>query len=211
MGRFIILGIFAFNPNRISVKADSRWKTLKDLVDEAKKSPDKLMVASYGKFTTAHFVIEKFSKEARITLNHVPYKGVPEAFTAVLGGHADAAVTTGLGGFSDNPSLRVLAVAGENRLKDQPDVPTFSEFGYPVGYVGYYFLALPKGTPKEISDRLINAQKKVYERYQKEIQEGLKKFDLVPNVLDPDEAVHKLNQSREDVLKIAGELGIVGK
>lgn len=208
---FQILGIFAFNPNRIAVKADARWKTLREFVKEAKKSPGKLMVGSYGKFTTSHFVIEKLSKEAGIQLNHVPYKGVPEAFAALLGGHVDAAVTTGTGGLTDSPNVRVLAVAGEKRLAEHPETATFMEFGYPVGYVGYYFLCAPKGTPKEVVDRLSGAQRKVYEKYAKEIREGMKKLELVPNVPDPEEALKKLLQSREDVVKIASELGIAGK
>jgi len=95
---FIPLGMGGDNPNRLSVKKDSRWKTLRDFVEEAKKSPAKLMVASYGKFSFSHLVLEQLSQVANIQVTHVSFKGAAEAMTNLLGGHVDAAMTSGVAG-----------------------------------------------------------------------------------------------------------------
>lgn len=65
------------------MKADSRWKTLKDLVDEAKKSPDKLMVVSYGKFSVSHFVLGTFMKRAGIKLKEKLIEAQKKAYERI--------------------------------------------------------------------------------------------------------------------------------
>lgn len=166
------------------------------------------MVSTYGKATLAHFVLELLSKEANIQLNHVPYKGPPETLTALLGGHVDAAICTGVGGLTD---FRVLAVAVEKRLEDRPDIPTFSELGYPIALEGGYSFFVHRKTPKEIVEKLIDAQKKAYERYPKEIKEALRRVEISPQIPNPEEASQKYYQKRELITKMAREMGLIEK
>lgn len=208
MDDFINLGAYAGNPQRLHVKADARWKTLKDFVEEARKFPEKLTVGSYGKQTVAHFTIAKLCKCANIKLNHVPFRGNAELLPALLGGHVDAAITIGQRGFCDSPLIRVLAVAAEKRMEDWLDVPTFVEFGYPIEYEGLFLYSIPKETPKGIIDKLAEAQKKVYERHSREIKENFRKVAFVPMLLTPEETNKKLKETHDDLVKILSELGI---
>ena len=208
---FFPLGIFGESPVWLAVKADAKWKTLKDFVEEARRSPGQLKVSSYGKLTTSDFVIELLSKQARIKLNHVPYKGAAEALTAVLGGHVDAGMVMTSGGLVEAGSIRILALAGEKRLEDLPDVPTFKEFGYPIELSAWQSICVPKGTPKEIIDTLCVAQKKAFETYNREIIEGLKKMEIRAVFLNPQESLTRFQKEYELILGIAKELGVVAQ
>lgn len=208
---FIPIGIYGKTPIWLAMKADAKWKTLKDFIEDAKKSPGKLTVGSYGKLTAAHFVIETLSKQANIQLTHVPFKSTPEALTAVLGGHADGAFVTGAGGLLESGSVKILAVAAEQRLEGLPDVPTFKESGYPIVLSATYSLCFPKGTPKEIVDKGYIAQKKASERYSKEIMEGLKRVEIWAEFLTPEETIKQWEKEYELIFKIAEELGVVVK
>jgi len=159
----------------VPVKKDAPWKTLQDLIAEAKASPGKITVSSYGKLTAADFVIEMLGKQAGIQWNHVPYKSTPEAITAVLGGHAQAAFTTGAGGLLDSGSIRILAAAADRRLESLPNIPTFKEAGYPISLAAAYTFCVPKGTPQEVVAELSRAQKLAFEKYGKQIREGMEK------------------------------------
>ncbi len=208
---FIPIGIYGKTPIWLAIKADAPWKTLKGFVEEAKTSPGGLTVGSYGKLTAAHFVIETFSKQAKIQLNHVPFKSTAEALTAVLGGHAHGAFVTGAGGLLESGSVRILAVAAAERLEGLPDVPTFKEFGHPIVLSATYSLCFPKGTPKEIVNELHDAQKKAFERYAKEIKEGMRKVEVWAQFLGPEETMRQWKKEYDLIYKIAEELGVVAK
>jgi len=208
---FEFIGIFGESFVWLAVKATARWKTLKDFVEEARRFPGQLNISSYGKLSSSDFVIELFSKEAKIKLNQVPYKSTPEALTALLGGHVDAAMVHATGGLVESGSIKMLALAGEQRWEDLPDVPTFREFGYPVEYSAWITLCAPKGTPKEAIDTLRLAQKKALEGNRKEIQESLRKVEIRTILLSPQESMAKFKKQHELTLTIAKELGVVAK
>jgi tripartite-type tricarboxylate transporter receptor subunit TctC len=209
---FVSIGIYGEVPVWVAIKAESRWKTLKDLVEEAKKSPGKVTVSSYGKLTAADFVIEIFSKQAGIKLTHVPYKSSGEALTALLGGHADAAFLSGGGGGPlESGLVKMLVLAREQRLADIPQVPIFKEFGYPVALSPLHSLCVPKGTPKEVVEKLYLAQKKAIDLYSTEIKEGLRKVEIWASFSSPEESMQKFKKEYEVIFKAAEELGVVAK
>lgn len=208
---FALVGMYGTTPIRLAVKPDARWKTLQDFIGEAKNAPGKLMVSSFGKLTIVDFGIELLSKQAKIKLTHVPYKSSPEAVTAVLGDHADAAMVSGTGGLAEAGSIRLLAVASEQRMEGFPNVPTFREIGYSIELSVWQSLCFPKGTPKEAVNRLYIAQKKAFESYQKEIKEGLKRVEIDAIFLEPEESMRRFKKEYELVFQIATELGVVAK
>ncbi|HYB20899.1 MAG TPA: tripartite tricarboxylate transporter substrate binding protein [Thermodesulfobacteriota bacterium] len=208
---FIVLGIYGETPIWVVVKKDAPWKTLKDFVAEAKASPGKITVSSYGKLTIADFCIELLSKEAGIKLTHVPYKATPEAISAVLGGHAQAAFTTGAGGLLESGTIRILAEAGDQRIKGLSDIPTFKEEGYPISITSSYTLCVPKGTPREVVDTLSNAQKKAYEKDSKEIGEATEKVEVWPCLLTPRETMERFKKDYAIYYKLAKELGVLAE
>jgi tripartite-type tricarboxylate transporter receptor subunit TctC len=208
---FIPLGIYGETPIWVPVKKDAPWKTLQDLIAEAKSSPGKITVSSYGKLTAADFVIEMLSKQAQVQLNHVPYKATPEAISAVLGGHAQAAFVTGAGGLLDSGSIRILAAAADRRLEGLPEVPTFKEAGYPISLAASYTLCLPKGTPQAILEELSLAQKRALEKYGDEIKRGMTKVEVWANFLSPQETMVRFRKEYEMLHGVAKELGVLAK
>lgn len=211
MEDFIPIGSYGKIPIWLVVKADARWRSLKDFVEEAGKFPGKLVICSYGKLTAADFTIQLLSKLAKIKVTHVPYKSTGEALTAVLGGHGDAAIVTGAGGLLDSGSIRLLAVTEKRRLDGLPDVPTFTELGYPIEMNIQYCLCFPKGTPKRFVDTLQQAQERAYKRFEKEIKENLRKVEIWAELLTPEETLRTWKADYDLLYKLASDIGAVAK
>lgn len=174
---FVIVGTYSKIPLWLAVKTDARWKTLRDLIEDAKKSPGKFTVATFGRLTAVDFLLELLNKYAGTKMVNVPYKSSGEALTAILGGHAEAAMVSGASGHLEAGTVRILAVAEEKRLEGLPDVPTFKDFGYPIVLDSPYSFCFPHGTPKPVVDFFFEAQKKTFERYGQEIKVSLRKVE----------------------------------
>ncbi len=193
----------------LAVKADSPLKTLRDVIEEAKKNPGKLTFSTAGTFTSPQIVTEIFSRLAKIQLTHVPCTGQGPAVTALLGGHVTmtsssmAPITPHL----QSKALRGLVVYQKERLKDFPEIPTASELGYPVVYSNWYGIVGPKNLPKEILKELHEAFKKVIEDNRKFIEERLTNLSLMLDFQGPEEfSGAALKGENEVVKKVVKEL-----
>ncbi len=211
MDDFIPAGMYSKLPFWFAVKADARWKTLKEFLDEEKKTPGKLKVGNYGKYTAADFLIELLNKHAGVKLTAVPFKSSLESLTAVLGGKIDAAMCAGAGTLLETGQVRMLATAEEKRLEDHSGVPTFKELGYPIALTGRNSLWFPKKTPREITDKFAKAQETAFQRYPKEIKEGMKRFEMYAEYLSPESTLREFQKEYDLLFKIAQEIGAVGK
>ena len=132
-------------------------KNLKEFIALAKSKPGQLNYASSGPGTPYHMAGELFKAMAHVDIVHVPYKGSSGARTDVLGGQVQMmfdAITT-MAPNVQSGKLRALATSGKVRSTVLPDVPTLSEAGVP-GYEAVIWLGImaPKGTPREIVDKL---------------------------------------------------------
>jgi tripartite-type tricarboxylate transporter receptor subunit TctC len=140
----------------LMVKADSPWKTLKDLVEHARKNPGAVTYGSSGAGMAMHIVMEYIGLKEGIKWTHVPYKGSSESFKDMLGGHVTAA-SLGVHQLIDHVKAgrtRVLAIWGGTRMKTLPDIPTVKELGYDFVAESPFFIASPKGTPQPIVKKL---------------------------------------------------------
>jgi len=139
-------------------------KTMQEFIALAKAKPGKYTFASPGTGSLGHANIENFMNLAGIELLHIPYKGAGQAITDALGGQVDS-MTDNLPSTLSNiqsGKLRPLAVLALKRSPVLPDVPTYSELGYPgMGDGGWFGLVAPAGTPKPIIDKLNAAAHKV--------------------------------------------------
>ena len=151
--------------------------TMQEFIALAKKEPGKYSVASPGTGSLGHANIENFMNLAGIELLHVPYKGAGQALNDALGGQVNA-MTDNLSSSLTNikaGKLRPLAVLGLKRAEVLPDVPTYTELGFPeMGDGGWFGLVAPAGTPKPIIDKLNAAAHQVmqdpdFQKKQKEI------------------------------------------
>jgi tripartite-type tricarboxylate transporter receptor subunit TctC len=141
----------------ISVAADSPYKSLKDVIEAAKKKPGVISYGSSGNGTTSHMAAALLASMASISLNHVPYKAPGQVALDAAAGQIDLSVN----GMSSvlplikGGRLRPLAVTTAQRSQSLPDVPTVSELGYP-GYeaASPIWIFAPRGTPQPIVDKL---------------------------------------------------------
>ena len=117
----------------IAVPANARWKTLQDLVAEAKAQPGKISYAHSGVGGATHVGMEEFALAANVQFNHVPFKGGADALQSVLGGHVEVLVdSSSWAPHVESGKLRLLATWGEQRTARFKDVPTLKDAGFNV-------------------------------------------------------------------------------
>ena len=145
----------------IVVKADSPYKTIKDLVQYAKANPGKFSYGSTGTGTTPHLAIEEFASKAGVQLTHVPFKGSSDGLQALLGGHIDAhSDATGWAPHVEAGTMRLLATYGSKRTKRWPKVPTLNELGYDTVSDSPFGIGGPRGMDPKVVRILQDAFKK---------------------------------------------------
>jgi tripartite-type tricarboxylate transporter receptor subunit TctC len=120
---------YATPPSGLFVKPDSPFKSLKELVEHARKNPGQVKYSTAGAGTPMHMIMEVIGMKEKIKWVHVPFKGSAPAETAVMGGHVDA-VSSGDMNNVLNGQLRALVMYTKDRYTKLPDVPTTVELGY---------------------------------------------------------------------------------
>jgi tripartite-type tricarboxylate transporter receptor subunit TctC len=137
----------------VLVKAGGRYRSLADLLSAARASPGKLNFATINPGSTQNLSAELFKTTAGVNVAIVPFKGTPEAFSALIAGEVDAVFESYAAAKSliESGRLKALASSGPKRSGYLPQVPTVQESGVP-GYevVGWNALAAPAGTPPEV-------------------------------------------------------------
>ena len=204
---FIQVSGYSMIPISIQFKTGGPWKTLPEFITDAKKNPGKYRYGTYGALSQAHFVMELLSKQAGIKITHIPFPGSPQANTALLGGHIELSCTTGTGGLARAGTLKMAAVAEPKRLPGMEDVPTLKELGYPITISCNYSFAFPKGTPKEIVQKIFDAEKKAFEKHEKEIIAALDKVEQFPSFDGPEDIQRRYLDELKIYQAIAKELG----
>ena len=142
----------------VAVAADSKWKTVADLIAAAKAEPGKVTYGSWGVGSPGHLGAELLEELTGIRMQHIPYREVSQLFPAV--GSGDVAWSLGTlpssSGAYKAGKLRYLAVASTKRLPQMPDVPTAQEAGAPAGFDVNAFVVLvaPKGLPVAVRDKV---------------------------------------------------------
>jgi tripartite-type tricarboxylate transporter receptor subunit TctC len=194
----------------IVVQSSSPWKTLKDLVEDSKKSPGKITYSSSGTFGTNHLIPEALCKEAGIKWTYIPSQGSGPTITALLGGHvqvASTAIAPALPHLRAG-TLRALAVYRPTRMRALPDAPTLKELGYPIYSSSPYGILAPKDTPKEVVDTIYQAAKKVVDNHRDFVSERLDKLGAEIGFEGPEEYTAHLARQYE---LFSGILSLVRK
>jgi tripartite-type tricarboxylate transporter receptor subunit TctC len=143
-------------PTLFIVKGDSPIKTLGELIAKA-KADAKTSYGSAGNGTTMHIAVEQLNASAGTKITHVPYRGIAPALNDIMGGHIDFlnGDITVLYPLVQQGTIRALAVAGNERSKLLPDVPTAQELGYKGVYMENWYGALvPAATPPDVVAKL---------------------------------------------------------
>lgn len=169
------------SPNVLVVKPDSPYKTVADIVADAKSKPGKLSYASQGAGTSAHLAGELFKSITKTYITHIPYRGAGPALTDLMGGQVDFmfATAAAVGSLVEGGKLRPIAVTSSTRspTPSLAKLPTIAESGVPkYAAESWYGLFVPAGTPADVIAKINQAAKKAAqsETFKKRVEkEGL--------------------------------------
>ncbi len=137
----------------VYVKADSPFKTFKDLVAYARQNPKKATYGTVGVNSMGNLMMEEIAKKEKVQITHIPFKGTPEVQTALLGGH----VLFGAGDFNaslvEAKEIRLVMMLKDEPAAEYPGVPTIKEL-YGLPYPMYFTVVTQRAVPDAIVGRL---------------------------------------------------------
>jgi len=139
---------------------ESPYRTLKDVVEAARKDPKGVMYGSSGNGSPLHLAGELFTSQNKIDMTHVPYKGGNAHILDLIGGRVPVIFDTATNCMPllKSGKVRALAVGSAARLPDIPNVPTFAEAGFAqFDFSAWYAVFAPAKTPKDVVSKLSSA------------------------------------------------------
>lgn len=201
---FDAISLVAEVPSLLVVNSQSGAKTLSELVEQIRSTPDKpFNFASTGIGSVQHLAGELFNLEGKLEMSHVPYNGAGPAISAILGDHINMLVASvpALKAQVEAGSLRALANTMRTRLTTFPDVPTFIEAGFPsVVATQIQGILVPAGTPAPVVKRLSEVIVGIVRR--PEIDKQLQIMGFLPVASSPEE----FNKEIEEQTKTWGDV-----
>jgi tripartite-type tricarboxylate transporter receptor subunit TctC len=182
-------------------------KTLKDFITLAKEKPGQLNFSSAGVASTSYLSAEILKQDAKINIVHIPYKGAPEATTAVIRNDAQMyfAPIPATQELSSTGKVRAIAINSAKRVPQLPDVPTIAETLPNYKYESWFGVLAPAGTPQPILTKVSEDIAKVLEM--PDVKEKLLAQGSIPAPTTPSEfdAINKSDTERYGkILKEAG-------
>ena len=198
-----------YSPVYVLATPSFTGRTFGDVIDQARANPGRLNLATSGVATVGHLMLEQVKRDARIDINHVPYKGGGQVITDAAGGHFELFTTNpspGVNAMLSQGKLRLLAVAAPKRLPAHPAVPTMAELGYPAANLtsvfGFFAPArMPAGHVKRLNAEVNRALADAA------VSERLVKLDNVVSTGTPEAfaaLVRAEHESNAAVVKAAG-------
>jgi tripartite-type tricarboxylate transporter receptor subunit TctC len=142
------INLVAYYP-LIAVRSESKYKSIQELLSDAKDNPGLIRVGSPGEGTSSHLNLEELMHHAGVKMVHVPYAGWAQSSVSVLGSHIEAVVAQPgeLKPMVEGKRMRALLNFTPRRHAAFPDVPTAKELAWEVSNGVWYLLMVPKGTP----------------------------------------------------------------
>jgi tripartite-type tricarboxylate transporter receptor subunit TctC len=201
--------MFESTPNLLLVRNDSPYKTLKDFVEYAKKSPGAVTVGGSGTSSANDLGTTMLNKAADIKLTYVPFGGTGSAIPALLGGHVTALMTYSTMGIQYAGKFRALAIASEERMDVLRDVPTFKELGYNIVEGAYRGVAAPPGTPDDVVKVLANAFEAVHK--DPEVRKKMDQNGFKTELMGPEASLDLVKKKMVEYEVIMKELGRIKK
>ncbi len=185
---FVPITVLASVPNILIVNPSVPAKSVQELIAYAKANPGKLAYGSAGNGSTEHLSAELFKAMAGVDMVHVPYKGGAPMMTDLISGQIQVAIETSgsAAPHIQSGSVRALAVTTAARSPAFPGVPTLAESGL-KGYdvTTWYAILAPKGTPRDIVNKVYNAVVKVLKT--PDMKQRLEQFGADPGGMPPEQ------------------------
>lgn len=155
--QFVPVAPIAVGPLAFVVHPDVPAATMREFIDYARRNPGKLNYGSAGAGSVNHLALELFKARTGTAITHVPYRGIADATKDLLGGQLQA-MTASIPAtlpLAAEKRVRVLAVTGERRIPQLPDVPSWQEQGVAdANVVNYWGIVAPAGTPRDVVAKL---------------------------------------------------------
>ena len=193
-------------PINVAVRSDSPYKSLKDLIDAAKRTPGKLRSGSFS--PSISLVWEGLLKHERIDIIHMLYKGAADCFVAIMGGHIDCYLDalTPILPYLEAGKIRLLASISSKRNKNYPDVPTLNELGYSRFSKDFWsgFFA-PAGLPQPIMAKFVQTFERTLSLPSVQAQMG--KSGVLPTFMGPNEFADFIDDQYKFFMDLAKETG----
>lgn len=184
LSEFTPISLIAADPQLLLVPANSRWKTVKDLIADAKANPGKIKYSSAGVYGTSHTSVEMFAHAAHIDLLHVAYQGAGPSMLALLGNEVDMTAVTPAVGLQHVKAGKVRALAswGATRFPNIADVPTMKELGIDAEFYTWVGIFGPAGLPNDVLATLRKAIRSAVA--EEEFKKGMAALDTAINNLE---------------------------
>lgn len=196
---FELVSLINMDPAIVLVDKSSKYQNFQELIEDAKKNPEKVKFASTA---NPNFYALAIEKGASVKFNHIPYNGAGEVIPALLGKHADFSLM-GPGeaiGQLKAGQLRALGVMDEQRIASLQNIPTLKEQGYNIVSGTWRGIAVPKGTDKKIIEKLEQSIKKVVDS--KEFKDFMMKSNYGIKYLDSKEFKTFIEKDSEAISKV---------
>ena len=185
--QFVPIARINADPTMLIVHPSTPWKSVKELVNDAKKRPNEIVFVSAGPYTVAHMAIEVFMQATGIKMRHLPTTGGGPAMTALIGGHAFVtALSTGaVSPQAQAGKVRVLANSGAKQLPAFPGIPTLKELGYDVEVYLWTGIFVRKEVPPDVQKTIRAAVRQAVK--DPEFVKASDKMQMLPDYLDAPE------------------------
>lgn len=194
----------------VVVRADSPFKTFKDVIEFARANPGKFTYATPGAGTSLHIGMEQIAQKAGVKFTHVPFKGGPEGWAALEGGHVMAdADATGWAPLVDAGKFRLLCIWTEKRNPRWPDVPTLTELGFGLILDSPFGLAGPKGMDPAVVKKLHDAFKAALD--DPKVVELMAKYDYPKRYMNTADYAKFARQQYDEQRAVVDQLGLAKK
>lgn len=208
---FEYIAMHVIDPGAVAVQPESKYKTIKDLVEDARANPEKIKVGTTGIMGDDHLAILQLQRMTGVKFAIVHFTGGAPEMTALFGGHVDA-IFDNVGTYTNNHKqgkLKIIGVMDKKRAKGLPDIPTFEEQGYKLVSSSSRGVGAPKGTPKEIVSYLSSTMEQAMSDPQ--VIKKLEDAGFVQTYMNPDEFKKYWLEFEEQVKPLMAEAKATSK
>ena len=191
----------------VAVRADAKWKTLNDLIADARARPKQISVGHSGIGSHTHLCLAAMFHASGVEVNEIPF-GATQVIPSLIGGHVDALVQlpAALSGQAKQGVVRLLAVLTPSRDPALPDVPTAREQGIDVALEAWRGIAVPRGTPKPVIAALESAIRRTVES--PEFAKGSESLGVRPAFLPAAEFAEVIAKEDADLARLMQLIGL---
>lgn len=200
------LGLSVFMPASVNVLASSPWKSFSDLVDYAKKNPEKLRISTHGQGSVDHLNVEVIQSLTGARFTYVPFKGT-QLVTALLGGHVEVTVDAASNIIPHVHSGKLRMLLLTKKMAEFPDVPVITDLGYKQNlFMSWFAFIAPAGLPENVKKVLVPALEKAIKN--PDLKTKIGKMGLIVDYRSPAELKELMIDNYDKACVVAKKLGL---